>query len=418
MTRIAPGLTLATAEMPQMRSVCVGVWFVVGSRYEPAPVNGVAHFIEHMLFKGTAKRSSREISQAVESLGGSLEAFTSEESTCIYSKARADRFEDLLGVMMDMVLGSRFKAEEVEKERGIIKEELAMYLDQPHHHVEDLLCETMWPKHPLGRPLTGTEETIDNLTRRVLVAFQKRNYLASNTLVVAAGAIGHDKLVQAMSRFARHFRLGEAPNYVPAVNDQDQPRVRLSEKEVEQTQLSLGFRTCSYRDPLRFGVRLLNTLLGSNMSSRLFQVVREDHGLAYHIDSGLNSFDDAGNLVVSAGVDPDDLLAALKLIVRELRRITKQPPSRKELRAAQDYMIGQLELGLESTEQQMHWAAEQIMEQGIIARPDQLKRNLAQVSAHEVQQAARDFLRPERASLALVSPMKRNGELARILGKL
>src|SRR5260221_4497409 len=177
-TRLKNGIAIATAEMPHMTSVSLGLWVGVGGRYEPAEVNGVCHFIEHLLFKGTKRRSARRISQDVEGIGGYLNAFTSEELTCYHSKARHDRFDELLDVLTDMFLNSRFDPEEIDKERSVIKEELAMYLDQPQHRVQELLSETLWPDHALGRPLTGTERTLDYLTRPRLVEYQRKNYVA------------------------------------------------------------------------------------------------------------------------------------------------------------------------------------------------------------------------------------------------
>src|SRR5438034_9186250 len=194
-SRLKNGLTIATAEMPQMASVSLGIWVGVGGRYEPAHLNGVSHFIEHMLFKGTKRRSAKEISQAVEGIGGYLNAFTGDESTCFYSKARHDRFGELLDVLADMFLNSTFDPAEIEKERAVIKEELAMYLDQPQHHVQELLNATLWPDQPLGRPLTGTDKTLNAMTRADLVRFQQSNYVTGTTVISAAGNLKHPQVV-------------------------------------------------------------------------------------------------------------------------------------------------------------------------------------------------------------------------------
>src|SRR5580704_16284982 len=306
-TRLKNGLTVATAEMPHMTSVSLGLWVGVGGRYEAPEVNGVCHFIEHMLFKGTKRRSARRISQDVEGVGGYLNAFTSEEMTCYHSKARHDRFDELLDVLSDMFLNSRFDPADIDKERGVIKEELAMYMDQPQHRVQELLNETLWPRQPLGRPLTGTEETLDSLTRSRLVNYQRNNYVANRTIFAAAGRLKHKEVVKAVSRLAGRFPQGRRPQFTPAVGDQTRPAVRLFTKETEQTQIALGVRTCSRHDERRFALRLLNTMLGENMSSRLFQVIREDRGLAYSIYSSLSYFDDVGTLTVSSGLDLENL---------------------------------------------------------------------------------------------------------------
>ncbi len=415
LTRFENGLTVATAEMPHMSSVSVGLWVGVGGRHEPAKLNGVSHFIEHMLFKGTRKRSAKEISQDVEGIGGYLNAFTTEDNTCFYSKARHDRFDILLDVLMDMFLGSAFDPRELGKERGVIKEELAMYLDQPHQHVQELLNEVMWPNHPLGRSLTGTEKTIDSMGRKELVSYQRENYVANTIILAAAGKLRHEQVVKSFSRYAAKFPSGKRPQFLPVDEAQNAPRVRLFTKETAQMQIALGIRTCSRYDERRYALRLLNTLLGENMSSRLFQVLREDTGLAYSIHSGLSLFDEVGTITISAGLETEQLPRALKLIVKEMRRLTEVLPSAKEFQQARDYLIGQLDLSLEGTESQMMWLGEQLLAYGKIVPAEEIKQRLSEVKIGQVRSVAREFFRPERISLAVVSPLKSDAGLAKLL---
>ena len=314
--------------MPHMASVSLGLWVGMGSRYEPAEVNGVCHFIEHLLFKGTKRRSAREISQAVEGIGGYLNAFTSEEVTCFHARASAGRLEELLDVLVDMFLHSRFAPADIAKERDVIKEEIAMYLDQPQQQVQELLNATFWPGQPLGRPITGTARTLDVMRRRHLAGYLRENYVTGNTVIAAAGRLEHRQLLQAVARYAPHFTPGRRPQFAPAHSRQRAPLIRLITRKTEQTQIALGIRTCSRHDERRYALRLLNTILGENMSSRLFQVVREDRGLAYSIYSTASFFDDAGDLVISAGLDTDNLLSTLRLIMRELRRLTRSAGGR------------------------------------------------------------------------------------------
>ena len=414
-TPLQNGLTVATAEMPHMSSVSIGLWIGVGSRYEPASLNGACHFIEHLLFKGTRKRSAKAISEAVEGIGGYLNAFTSEEMTCFHARAGHDRFDDLLDVLLDMLLDSRFDPVEIGKEREVIKEEMAMYLDEPQHHVQELLNATLWPGQPLGRPITGTEQTLDAMTRAHLVGFLRENYVSANTLIVAAGKLNHRQVARAVTRYARRFRTAQPPRFSPARNLQRAPKIHLLTKKTEQTQIALGIRTCSRQDERRYALRLLNTILGENMSSRLFQLVREDRGLAYSIYSTPSFFGDAGDLVISAGLDTDNLTKTLRLILRELRRIREAAPSTAELRRAKDYVIGQIDLSLESTDHQMNWLGEQLLGYGRIFRPAEVKRRLREVTAGEIRAVARDFFRPELLNLALVSPLKTANRLAALL---
>jgi predicted Zn-dependent peptidase len=415
-SRLPNGLTVGTASMPHMSSVSVGLWVAVGGRYEPASLNGVCHFIEHMIFKGTARRTAREISQAVEGIGGYLNAYTSEEHTCFYAKAGHERIDELLDVLADMFLHSTFQRADVDKERNVIKEELASYMDQPHHLVQELLNATLWPEHPLGRPLTGTPESLDRLSRRDLLGFMRSYYVAPATFLVATGSLSHGQLVKAAHKmYARRFPLGSRQVYAPAQYEQREPVIALVTKEIEQSQIALGIRTFSRHDERRFALRLLNTILGENMSSRLFQVVREDRGLAYNIYSSISFFDDTGDLVVSAGLDADNLSRTLQLIVRELRRLVEAPPGRAEFRRARDYVLGQLELSLESTENQMMWLGEQLIGYAKVLDPAAIKRRIAAVRPADVQSVASDIFRPERLNLALVSPLKRGGHLRALL---
>jgi predicted Zn-dependent peptidase len=414
-SRLKNGLTIATAAMPHMASVSVGLWVGVGGRYEPAEVNGVCHFIEHMLFKGTTRRTARDISAAVEGIGGYMNAFTGEESTCFYARAAHERFGEVLEVLIDMFLESRFALEDIEKERGVIKEEIAMYLDQPHQHVHELLNETMWPEHPLGRPLTGTGRTIDRLTRKRLIDYQQANYTSATTVLTAAGNIRHSQVVKAVERYARRFSQGKRPPFVPVDGQQGGPRIKLFTKKTAQMQVALGFRICSRHDDRRYALRVLNTMLGDNMSSRLFQVLREDHGLAYSVHSSLSFLDDTGVLTISLGLDTDKLSKAFELMMREVRRFTTTMPGTKELRQARDYLIGQLDLTLESTENHMMWLGDHLLGYGRVLSPSEIKKRVAEVTAAQVRQIAREFLRAERASLAMVSELKSDKGLARLI---
>jgi predicted Zn-dependent peptidase len=414
-TRLPNGLTIATAQMPYMASVSLGVWVGVGGRHEPAELSGISHFIEHMLFKGTRKRSAKDISQAVEGIGGYLNAFTTEEVTCYFFKARHDRFEVLLDVLMDMVLNSVFDPVEIKKERNVIKEELAMYLDQPQQYVHELLNETLWPDQPLGRSLTGTQKTLDTINQRRLFHYQRANYVATNTLVTAAGQLEHREVVEAVSLYASRFSQGRRPQFLPAANRQVRPAIRLFPKKTEQSQLALGIRACSRHDDRRYALRILNAILGENMSSRLFQVVREEYGLAYCIGSHVGLFDDVGALTISAGVDAGKLSQALKLMAREMKRLTEKPPTVTELRRARDYVIGQLDLSLESTENQMTWLGEQILGYGKIVPAETIKDQLNAVKPRHVRDIARQFFRPERLSLAIISPLRKKDGLTRLL---
>ncbi len=414
-TRLDNGLTIVTAAMPHMASVSVGLWIGVGGRYEPARVNGVAHFIEHMLFKGTRRRSALQISQDVEGIGGYLNAFTSEDHTCFYSKALHDRFDDLLDVLFDMLLHSRFAAPDIRRERDVIKEEVAMYLDQPQQHVQELFNETMWPDHPLGRPLTGDCASLDRIDRVDLLQFLQAHYTPPAIVVAAAGDLDHLRVVDAVRRRTHRLSANPRPGYSPFLNGLPQTAVRLFTKPTEQSQVALGFRTCSRHDPRRFAVRLLNIILAENMSSRLFQLIREDRGWVYSIYSTPSFWEDVGDLVISAGLDEEKIEPVIRLVLRELRRLGRIKVSRGELRRAHDYAIGQLNLALENTENHMMWLGEHMVASGHWVSIEDVKNDLSRVDAEAIRSVAHDFFRIDRCALAVVSPLKSDTVLWRSL---
>ncbi len=401
--------------MPHMASVAAGLWVGVGGRYEEKKLSGAAHFIEHLLFKGTARRTAREISEAVEGVGGYLNAFTTEEMTCFHARAHAARLPELIDVLCDMFLRSRFAPADMAKEREVIKEEIAMYRDQPHQLVQDLLHETLWPDHPLGRPLTGTEKSLDGIRRSALLDFFRANYTAANTLLVVAGPLAHREVERMFARTARLFPRGRKPAFLPAAPAQDRPALCLHRKATEQAQLSLGVRTCSRHHEHRHALRVLNAILGENMSSRLFQVLREDMGLAYSVYSGWAFMEDTGALTISAGLDAEDIPKSLRIIAREMRRFIEAEPSAAEMRRAREYLVGQMELNLEGTENQMNWAGESLLNYGRIVSPADAKERLAGVTAAQVRTVAREYFRPERLGVALVSPLAKRGDLEKLL---
>lgn len=409
------GFTVATAFMPQMRSVSVGIWVGVGSRFETPEVNGVCHFIEHVVFKGTAKRSAREISEAVEGLGGYLNAFTSEETTCFHARVSHEHFDSVLDVLMDMLLFPRLERTDIDKEREVIKEEIAMYLDEPQHQVQEVLNQILWQGHPLGRPITGTPETLDSIGRSKIASYLQQNYVGANSVLVVAGKLKHSQVVKAAEPYIRRFRVGARPAFTAATEAQAEPVLKLVSRDTEQTQIAFGIRTCSRYAPRRYALRLLNTVLGENMSSRLFQVIREDRGLAYSIYSTPSFFADTGDLVISAGLDEGNIQRVMRLILAELHRLREKLVPEAEMCRARDYVIGQMELSLEATEAQMNWAGEQILGYGRVLRQETVQEKLASVTRSDVRETACAFFRPERFNLALVTARKKLPEVRKLL---
>ena len=286
---------------------------------------------------------------------------------------------------------------------------------RPLHHVQELLNEILWPDQPLGRSLTGTEKTLNSINRLQLLAFQRWNYVSEGTLIAAAGNLSHEKVMKKVGRLGAMFPGGKRAQFLPAKISQTAPAIRLHTKETEQTQIALGIRTCSRHDERRYPLRLLSTILGENMSSRLFQVVREDHGLAYSISSSLSFFDDVGALTISAGLDTGKIEKTLKLIMIELQKLARKPPSAGELKRARDYVIGQLDLGLESTENQMMWLGEHMLAYDKLINPAEIKDRLNEITPAQVRAVAKDFFTSDRLNLALVTPLKEDRGISKLL---
>ncbi len=394
-----------TARMPQVFSAACGVWVGVGGRYESRRQSGVSHFIEHLLFKGTAKRSARAISQAIEGRGGYFNAFTQEETTCYYARIGAPHLARTTDVLADMYRHPRLATADIDRERGVIIEEIMMYRDQPHQLVQDHLGELLWPRHPLGRPLIGTPENIARMTRDEILDFKTRKYVGANTRVAFAGQVDHAACVEAVARLLQDLPSGPAPRCRRVDTAALRPApLHVQHKAIEQTHLAMGFRCFGRQDSRRFVAKLLSVLLGENMSSRLFQVVREKHGLAYSVHSGAHLFAETGALVVSAGLERARTGKALQLMVGEFERLAEKPVGAQELKRAKDYAIGQLQIGLESTINQMMWIGENSLAFNRLIQPDTVMEMLQAVTADEIQALAQELFQRDRLSTSIISP--------------
>jgi len=412
-SKLKNGTRLATYEMPHMRSVALGVWAGVGGRFETKAKSGISHFIEHLIFKGTKNRTAKQITEEVEGLGGYLNAFTTEDHTCYYAKAAGQHFGVLCDVLSDMYTASTFEEQEIEREREVIREEIMMYRDNPAQHAQELLSETMWPKHPLGQPLTGTVETISKFTRPMLKEFMAENYNGRTTIVTAAGNIRHEELVEAMSGRLGKLNGGRAPRYVRGSFQRGKPKVSLVNQATEQTHLAMGFYAFGRADERRFALKLLSVILGENMSSRLFQKLREQYGFCYSVQTGMVALSDAGLINIYAGLDTAKLEKAVRLIFQEIESICKKAPGRQELKKAQDYTVGQTLLGLESTTNQMMFMGESILGYRKVLDPVDIEMRLMAVTAEDVRKVACHCLDRARLGLAVVGPLKNEEEIRR-----
>jgi predicted Zn-dependent peptidase len=306
-----------------------------------------------------------------------------------------------------MYLNSQFAPAEIEREREVIREEILSYLDQPEQHASDLLTETMWPSHPLGRPLTGTVDTIASFSRPQVRRFVKEMYNASNTIVAVAGPVEHERVVKLFEPALSRLPAGRRPRFSRARFQGSGPvQLKVFPAETEQTHLAMGFHAFGRQDERRFALRLLSVILGENMSSRLFQTLRERHGYCYSVQTNVVTLDDTGAIHVCAGLDPKKLKKSLRMILRELERICDKQPSKAELRKAQDYAVGQTFMGLESTTNQMMWMGESLLGYSKVLNPADTERKVLAVTPEEVQRVACHCLNKGRLGVAVVGPVK------------
>lgn len=350
-TTLQNGLRIVTEEIPSVKSVTIGIWIGTGSRSENEENMGVSHFLEHLLFKGTINRSAKQIAEAVDSVGGQLNAFTAKEYTCYYIKV-IDRHHDLaLDILSDMVLYPKFSPEDLEKEREVVLEEIHMNEDMPDELIHDLFMETVWPDHTLGRNILGTAEAIGGMHMGLIKAFYDRHYVPANMVVACAGNIKHEQLVSLVSKY-----LGNASGVISRdrlIKPQFSSTVLLKPRDTEQTHICIGVQGLPSYDEQAYTLNVLNTVLGGGLSSRLFQLIREDRGLAYAVYSYLNSYQDAGLITIYAGTRPANAQQVITLVQSEIKKLSTEGITPAELSRAKEYIIGNLLLGLENTSGRM-----------------------------------------------------------------
>jgi predicted Zn-dependent peptidase len=345
------GVRIVSMHMPHVRSVSMGVWVHVGARDETDSESGLSHFIEHMIFKGTARRTAFQIAKEFDAIGGQTNAFTSMEHTCYHARVMDTQLGTMVDILSDIFLNSAFDSKEVERERPVIVQELGMVEDTPEELVHVLMGPAFWGGHPLGRSILGSRENILGFDSQAIKGFFKRLYQPDRIVIAIAGNVEHDRLVDMLGSVFSSISVGNgfAPRAAPAAGC----GIGLKRRDLEQTHLCLGMNGVSVTDPRRFAASLLNTILGGNMSSRLFQVVREERGLAYSIYSFLTSYADSGMLGVCTAVGPRDLATSVDLILKEVRRLKREPVSADVLGDAKEYTKGNLLMSAESPDNQM-----------------------------------------------------------------
>ena len=404
-TQLPNKIRIVTQEFKDRDSASIGVWIAAGGRYEGQFNKGVAHFLEHMAFKGSAKYSCDETKQLVEGVGGNLNAFTSEEETCYYAKVPANYWKPTFDVLADISFFPKITPKDLEKERTVILEEIKMYHDLPQYYVGELLEQLLWPDHPLGQSLAGTSKTVGEMSADQLKDFKRIHYVPSGTVISACGSIKHEELVSLVSKKLGKLTDITRPTYVPARCQQEKPAVHLFHKQTEQMHLACGYLAYETNHPDYYVLALLSIMLGGNMSSRLFNEVREKRGLAYSVSSGLKSLNDTGVFMVRAGVDNNKIVDALALILKVLAKISSNGVNVDEFKRAQEYYMGQFLLGLEDTMDQMLWMGGGVISNDQVKTMGDVIKKIKAVTRADIKRVAKEILNPQRLNVAIVGPL-------------
>ena len=409
------GLAVAAKPMSHMESVSFGIWIKAGARYENTKNNGISHLLEHLLFKGTKTRDMKEIKEAIEGRGGSFNGFTSEEATCYLVKLLAKDAELGVDILSDMVLNPKLDEKEIEKEKSVIVEEINMYKDIPAQHVHEILTEMLWPDQPLGMPLAGTVESVNSMLKRDVDAYKDTFYNPNNMLLIGAGRIKEDELLGLAVKYLSVSPKAEPPKFIKAVNDQREPLLDVAKKDTEQTHMALAFHAMNRLSPDRYTASILNIILGANMSSRLFHMIRDELALCYEISSSVRKYEDAGAFVIGAGLDESNLVRALEVILKELKRIREEPVSDEELERAKEFYKGQLLFTMEDTMSHMLWLGEKIISKEKELDAEKIMVRVASISKDDIMRVAGGIFKNESMNLAVIGPVKDEKRLKGVL---
>jgi predicted Zn-dependent peptidase len=404
-TDLPNGITVVTEKMGHVRSVCIGIWVPAGSRYERREENGVSHFLEHICFKGTSRRTALDIAVEVDSVGGEMNAFTSREHTTYYIKVLDEHLGVALDILSDVFLHSKFEEGEMEKERQVILEEIRMQEDQPDDHVHDLINEVIWPGQAIGLPIAGREESVAEIQRKDLLEYVQNAYRKDRIIISCAGKVDHDRCVSLISEGFHAFSGERKP--APLSLPRYEAGIEVLTKDLEQVHLCVAMPGLSLNHPNRFAHYVLNTTLGSNMSSRLFQEIREKRGLAYSVYSYLSSFSDAGSMTIYTGASREKMEAVLEVIRGQLRNLSRNPISDEELTRAKSYLKGGLLLSLESSSSVMSRIAKQELYFEGYESIEETVKKIEEVTSAKVQEIAAENFQENRFSFAAIGPVER-----------
>ncbi|MFC1721402.1 M16 family metallopeptidase [Patescibacteria group bacterium] len=413
---LSNGLDVITAPLKETKVITILIMFGVGSRFENNRIRGISHFLEHMVFKGTKKRpTSFSITKSIDSLGADYNAFTGKDMTAYYIKVKADHLETAIDLLSDMLLHSKFEAAEVKKEKGVIIEEINMYEDTPMMHVEDLFEEELFGNQPLGRNIAGTRDSIIKMKQQDFVDYVRRFYNTGNAVAVFAGAVDEAKVAKVSEKYLSKFRSSQRAEPKKASLRDTKTSLCLDYKKSEQTHLAIGFPALSYTSRDKTVLDIINVIMGGSMSSRLFSVIREKRGMAYYVRTSFSPYSDTGAFVARAGLDNNRVFEAVKLIVREFERITKQPVGKEELKRAKEYSKGHLAIQLEDSENVANFLARQHMYERSIKTLDAKMAEIDVVTIGDIKRVAKQLFRPNKLNLALIGPFKDKQKFDKLL---
>ena len=403
---LSNGIRVVSETMPKTRSMSIGVWVKVGSRHEAPQIGGVSHFIEHLFFKGTEKRTAKDIAIEIDALGGEMNAFTSQETTTYYVKVLDEHLPTAIDILADILLGSKFDPREMDKERKVILEEIKSVEDTPDDFIHEFLTNTVWQDNSLGRPILGTKETIKALTHKDIIAYIENYYSPKEIVISVAGNFDHDPMVEMLNTsFGKLARTGIPKQEVtPAFTR----AVAVKKKQLEQVQICLGCKGIPFTHEGRFVMAALNSVLGNSMSSRLFQEVREQNALAYSIYSYVTSYRDTGLFTVYAGADPANALEVVRLVVKEFKKIKDEGITPAEESRVKNQIKGNLVLSLESSNSHMSRIARQEIYYGKYFSMDDIIKGVEKVTGDQVQRLAQQLFTPENMSLTILGPLSRS----------
>ena len=403
-TTLSNGLVVITEQMSHVRSVAAGIWLKHGSRLEPSDLNGISHFIEHMVFKGTERRTAEDIAREADRIGGMLDAFTSKEHVCFNTRIIDEHLPAAFDILADLVLEPQFAEEEITREKSVIFEEIKMAQDNPEDLVHELFSENFWYKQALGKPILGTRETVEAFNRPKLRDWFGHWYSPNQIVITAAGNVSHAQLLDLVgSRFADRKPSADGHSEIAP---SPEPRITLrAKRELEQVHLCLGVAAFPMADERRFAASLLNSLLGGGMSSRLFQNIREKQGLAYSIFSEMNPYRDAGMLSVYSATSADKTAHLIQSVLAEFRNLKEQLVTEEEVRRAKDHLKGALLLSMESTGSRMAHIARHFLYFGRFFSVDELISQLESVTRQDIQHVAQEFFLSGRIAATVLGPI-------------